>query len=104
MQKVIELIILRQCDKKPVSTSYYFDRIFLRLGIITQMGDLIEELTNSGYIEHDGVFEGQISLYKNVRTTDKGRSYYRQEIDTVQTRELDITPERRERLEQYLFG
>lgn len=102
MEKILKLIILNQCLNKELSTSYYIDRICLKLGLIVQVGNLIEELNDDGYLTHQGLFQNEDSIYKSIRITDKGKFFYNKELKNTEFLIKEFPIEKEELVKKYL--
>ncbi len=102
INNILKLLILKLSSEKEISTSYYFDKVFLKLGIITQIGDLIDQLENNGLLTHKGLFVNEDSIYKSVSTTERGIKYFDEEIKKIKIPEVEFSQERQILLKKYL--
>lgn len=97
-----QLVILKVCYENGISTIDYLEDIFLKLGIVTQIGDVIEELKDFDLLDHDGLFENETSGYKSLRITESGIQYFTTQIKYVEIEEDLFSKETEEKLMDFL--
>lgn len=101
MGRVFELIILN-VSKKEVASSYFFNRLFLRLGFIVPISDIIDKLTKAELLSHQGNFENDESLFENLKTTEKGKDFFQAEISKIEIPAKDFDDDQLIILKRYL--
>jgi hypothetical protein len=78
-----------------------YRNIFLNnFGLIINESELIKEMANQGLITHGGLFENS-SFYRSVLTTEKGLSYFSENIAVVEMPN-DIPESLKSKLKTYL--
>ncbi len=72
-QNLIQPLILLLIQQiQSVDSSYFFNQVFTRLGIFSSVHDIIDSLSKEDLVTHEGYFDNNGKLFKNISLTKKG--------------------------------
>lgn len=83
MENLSRLIILRFGLKNKVSYSVTFHRLLTRINYFGSPIDLILEMEKEGLVTHEGYMDATSGILRNIKTTEKGRQEYLNNVETI---------------------